>query len=98
MLKSLVQSVEVHPKNTARAEIIVSPAWLKAMIDHHTPGGAATHPTGDRQNHFVIIEASWARLAEARDYLAGHIPGALHLNTDELENGYPRWQLRKPQE
>ena len=67
---------------TPSSELIVSPAWLKGRM-------AAT---GER---LVVIEASWTpSLQAATDYHAGHIPGAIHLNTDELENGYPRWRLR----
>jgi Rhodanese-like domain len=84
---SVVQSTPTHIGSRC---IIVSPAWVKTMIDRHSPVR--------RRNHFVILEASWAGLAEARDYLAGHIPGALHLGTDEFENGYPRWLLRRPRE
>ncbi len=42
----------------------------------------------------VIIETSWSTLDEAADYRRGHIPGAIHLDTDDLEDGYPRWLLR----
>lgn len=42
----------------------------------------------------VIAEASWAELAAAKDYHRGHIPGAIHINTDLFENGYPEWKLR----
>ena len=33
-------------------------------------------------------------LAEAKDYLCGHVPKAVYVNTDEVENGYPRWHLK----
>ncbi|HKX28087.1 MAG TPA: rhodanese-like domain-containing protein [Blastocatellia bacterium] len=89
-MKSLTQSFEAHSPTPAHTEIVVSPAWVKTMIDRRSP----VH----RRNRFVVLEASWARLAEAGDYLAGHIPGALHLDTDEFENGYPRWLLRQPRE
>jgi 3-mercaptopyruvate sulfurtransferase SseA len=89
-LRSLVHSFKAPPPTLDQADIIVSPAWVKTMIDRRS--------TVHRRHHFVILEASWARLAEAGDYLAGHIPGALHLDTDEFENGYPRWLLRRPQE
>lgn len=42
----------------------------------------------------VVIEVSWAKLEDAQEYLAGHIPGAVHLNTDDIESGYPEWRLR----
>ncbi|MDP1562523.1 MAG: rhodanese-like domain-containing protein [Pirellulaceae bacterium] len=42
----------------------------------------------------MIVEASWADLANAKDYHRGHIPGAIHVNTDLFENGYPEWKLQ----
>ncbi len=68
-----------------RAETLVTPAWVKAELD-------------SAQRRLVIVEASWAKLADAKDYRAGHLPSAVHLNTDELEDGYPTWHLRKPHE
>jgi thiosulfate/3-mercaptopyruvate sulfurtransferase len=41
----------------------------------------------------LVLEVSWAKLAGAEHYHAGHIPGAVHLNTDDLEDGYPTWKL-----
>ncbi|MFN0123334.1 MAG: sulfurtransferase [Blastocatellia bacterium] len=76
----------------APAETIVSPAWVRAALDFQTTG--ASRPSGYQGKRLVIIEASWATAARAKDYRAAHIPGAIHLNTDELENGYPRWRLR----
>jgi 3-mercaptopyruvate sulfurtransferase SseA len=77
-----------------RYEAVVLPGWVKALLDFHTPGNGAKRPPTYRNNRFVILETSWAKAAEAKEYRAGHLPGALHLNTDELENGYPRWRLR----
>ena len=50
------------------------------------------------QQRVMVVEASWAKPEEAKDYLAGHIPGAVHANTDQFENGYPRWHLLAPKE
>ena len=58
---------------------VVSAQWL---------AGALARPD------LVVVEASWAPQAEAGEYLAGHIPGAVHLNTDDFENGFPTWKLR----
>ncbi|MDB4730036.1 rhodanese-like domain-containing protein [bacterium] len=41
-----------------------------------------------------MLEASWAKTEEAKDYLRGHIPGAIHCNTDVFEISYPMWRLR----
>ena len=60
---------------------IVTAAWL-----------AAAQLRWDKQ--LVVAEASWASASEADEYIAGHIPGAIHVNTDVFENGPPRWHLR----
>ncbi|MFN7919157.1 MAG: rhodanese-like domain-containing protein [Bryobacteraceae bacterium] len=60
---------------------IVSSAWL----------AEAKRSLGKR---LVIAEASWTPSGEATEYDAGHIPGAIHVNTDGFENGSPRWHLR----
>ncbi|MFN0088407.1 MAG: sulfurtransferase [Blastocatellia bacterium] len=80
-------------REVPRAESVVSPAWVKARLD-----AQAARSPGSRGDRLVIIEASWATAAGAKDYQAGHLPGAIHLNTDELENGYPRWALRPASE
>ena len=78
---------------TSPAETIVSPQWVKAALDFHS-GNGSPRPTGYRNDRLVILETSWAEPAAAKDYLAGHIPSAIHFNTDLVENGYPRWLLR----
>jgi molybdopterin synthase sulfurtransferase len=44
---------------------------------------------------YKIFEASWG--TEAKDYKAGHIPGAVHIDTDEVEEG-PVWNRLKDPE
>lgn len=92
LLMSCGFAIETPAQPDARAKSIVTPAWVKALLDFQS--GAASRPPGYSNERFVIIEASWASLADAKDYRAGHLPSAIHLNTDELENGYPRWLLR----
>lgn len=89
---------EAKTQPATRAEVIVSPAWVRDLTDFHQPGGRAPRPPGYSGNRYVIIETSWDEKGKIKDYLAGHIPGAIHLNTDELENGYPRWRLRSVRE
>jgi len=43
------------------------------------------------QRNAIVAEVSWN---SSKDYDAGHIPGAIHINTDAFENGSPRWHLR----
>lgn len=77
-----------------RYATIVSAAWVKAVQDFHSLNSNAPRPATYLNNRFVILETSWGKLLAARDYQRGHVPGALHLDTDEFENGYPRWHLK----
>ena len=53
-------------------DVFVNVQWLKALIDSNNNG-----------NPFVIIEAGWG--GPEASYDLGHIPGAIHVNTDEIE-------------
>jgi len=75
-------------------EALVSVAWVKSVLDFHQSNFQAPRPETYHNDRFVILEASWAKIEAAKDYRRGHIPGAVHFNTDDLENGYPRWRLR----
>jgi thiosulfate/3-mercaptopyruvate sulfurtransferase len=44
-----------------------------------------------------VFEVSWGQGQDARNYERGHIPGAVHLDTDLLESG-PLWDLKPPPE
>ncbi|MBI1765162.1 MAG: sulfurtransferase [Acidobacteria bacterium] len=86
---------EKLPLNAApRYETIVSAAWVKAVQDFYAPNAKAPRPASYRTERFVILETSWGALTAAKDYNQGHVPGALHLDTDDFENGYPRWHLK----
>lgn len=74
----------------------VYPAWVKALIDYHKPGSTTAAPPQyayDRNHKYLIFETQWGTLADATAYNAGHIPGAIHSNSDTYENGFPRWFL-----
>jgi 3-mercaptopyruvate sulfurtransferase SseA len=77
---------------------LVSVSWLKGLLDYQNSGFQTPRPATYRNERFVILEASWATLEKATDYHRGHIPGAIHFNTDDLENGSPRWRLREAAE
>lgn len=77
---------------------LVSVSWLKSLLDYQQSGFQSPHPATFRNERFVILEASWATLEKAKDYRTGHVPGAIHFDTDELENGSPRWRLREAEE
>lgn len=62
---------------------IVVPAWyIKDVIDKNST------------NH-KIFEVSWGE--ESDDYKKGHIPGAVHMNTDDFEEG-PIWNRKSDKE
>jgi molybdopterin synthase sulfurtransferase len=65
-------------------EMLVPVSWVNDVIKNNNNG----HP-------YKIFEASWGD--EAPDYKKGHIPGAVHINTDEIEEG-PVWNRLKDKE
>ncbi len=54
------------------ADRLVSAAWVKTLIDENNNG-----------NPYIIAETSWG--GPEGKYDKGHIPGAIHVNTDEIE-------------
>lgn len=80
----------------------VYPGWVKALIDYHKPGSTSNAPpqySYDRAHKYLIFETQWGSIDEMNkgwadnSYLLGHIPGAIHSNSDTYENGFPRWFL-----
>jgi 3-mercaptopyruvate sulfurtransferase SseA len=89
-------------EKAANYATVVYPGWVKALIDYHTPGSATSAPPEygyDRNHKYLIFETQWGSIDDMlqgwadRSYLDGHIPGAIHSNSDTYENGYPRWFL-----
>jgi 3-mercaptopyruvate sulfurtransferase SseA len=81
---------------------IVYPAWVKALIEYHKPGSTSAAPPEypyDRSHKYLIFETQWGSFEDMAagwaddSYLIGHIPGAIHSNSDVYENGAPRWFL-----
>ena len=80
----------------------VYPAWVKALIDYHKPGSTTAAPPQyayDRNHKYLIFETQWGDFNDMQmgwadnSYILGHIPGAIHSNSDTYENGFPRWFL-----
>ncbi len=65
-------------------KMLVPVSWVNDVIDNNNNDKA-----------FKIFEASWGD--EAKEYKQGHIPGAVHINTDEVEEG-PVWNRLKDEE
>ncbi len=64
-------------------DMLVPASWVKDLID-------GKNPETYEGNDVKIFEVSWGTEKDSPDYLKGHIPGAVHINTDEVEEG-PLW-------
>lgn len=67
----------------ANYEKLVHPAWVNALINGKNP---ETYPG----KGYKIFEVSWG---EPKEYNQGHIPGATHLDTNEIEEE-PLWNRK----
>ena len=71
-------------KSYENYEMLVPVSWVKDLIDGNKPEGYSG-------KEFKIFEVSWGEEKDSPDYLKkGHIKGAVHINTDEVEEG-PVW-------
>ncbi|WP_291563966.1 MULTISPECIES: rhodanese-like domain-containing protein [unclassified Clostridium] len=65
-------------------EMVVPVSWVKDLVE-------GKKPETYNGNDFKIFEVSWGDETKSPDYLkVGHIKGAVHINTDEVEEG-PLW-------
>ncbi|MPM14902.1 Thiosulfate sulfurtransferase YnjE [bioreactor metagenome] len=71
----------------AKTKVFVSADWVKSVIDGKQP----------ESKDYKIIEASWGPANETKDYKVSHIPGAVHINTDEIEEP-DYWNIRTSDE
>ena len=78
-------TAEVAP--VEKIKVFVSPEWVKSVIDGKQ----------EESKDFVILEAGWGEVADDKAYTDGHIPGALHMNTDYVESE-EMWNIRTPEE
>lgn len=68
-----------------KIQVYVEPNWVKSVIDGEQI----------QSSNYVILEASWGE--PSSDYKKSHIQGALHINTDLIEE--PKyWNIRTPAE
>lgn len=51
----------------------------------------------DKGGNCVVAEVTWGEEKDSPDFLTKHIPGAIHINTDMVEEG-PIWNLRSTEE
>ena len=76
-------SVNADPVEKTR--VYVNADWVKSVIDGNQP----------QSSNYVILEASWGDASA--DYKKAHIPNALHINTDLIEEP-EYWNVRTPKE
>jgi len=80
----------------ANYQKIVYPKWVAQLIEYHKAESTTSAPSDypyDRDHKYLIFETQWGTLDDATAYRAGHVPGAVHSNSDIYENDYPRWFL-----
>lgn len=73
---------------------LVSVGWVHQALDFQRSAHQTARPATLEHDRIIVVEASWAEPNRPVEYHASHIPGAVLLNTDVLENGYPQWRLR----
>ena len=93
---SVAESTTVAAENTTNAVVVesvaknkvyVSPQWVESLINGEQ----------EESKDYVILECSWGEEADSEVYSKGHIPGAVHMNTDSIEEEVD-WNIRKPDE
>lgn len=63
--------------------VYVGPEYVKELMD-----------SGE---DVVVLEAAWGKVEQDEDYNKAHIPGAFHVNTDDIEEE-ETWNFRTPEE
>ena len=77
------ETVDVEPVD--KTKVFVTPQWVNSVIEGKQP----------QSGNYVIIEASWGEPSD--EYKNAHIPGAVHMNTDLIEES-TYWNIRTPEE
>jgi thiosulfate/3-mercaptopyruvate sulfurtransferase len=83
-VKSWAANKDLPMESYPNYKMLVPPSAVNDIIKNNNSG-----------KPFKIFEASWG--TEAKDYKVGHIPGAVHIDTDEVEEG-PVWNRLKDPE
>lgn len=63
------------PEAVTERQVYVSPEWVKSAMDGKQAG----------YDNAFISEVSWGALKNAAAYNEGHVKGAFHINSDEVE-------------
>lgn len=81
-----VEAVNGFDPNDAKT-VYVSPSWVKSVIDGNE----------DASKSYVLMEVGWGEVEDDTAYTEAHIPGAVHMNTDYIEEP-EKWNYRTPEE
>ena len=68
-------------------KVYASAEWVKSVIDGQQPESA----------DYVILECAWGELEFDPAYTEAHVPGAVHMNTDYIEEEV-YWNIRTGEE
>lgn len=83
-VKEWASDEKLAMENYPNYQMIVPASWIKDLIDGKTP---ETFKGGS----YKVFEVGWGDETKSPDYLkTGHIKGAVHIDTDEVEEG-PLW-------
>lgn len=78
-------NVEAEPADLK--QVYVTPEWVQSVIDGNQK----------ESDDYVILECSWGTEEDAPAYGEAHIPGAYHMNTDNIEEDQ-FWNIRSGEE
>lgn len=70
-----------------KKKVYVSPDWVQSVLDGNQ----------EESEDYMILECAWGTLQDAGAYKEGHIKGAYHMNTDDIESD-EYWNIRTPEE
>ncbi|ABR49422.1 Rhodanese domain protein [Alkaliphilus metalliredigens QYMF] len=71
-VKEWAMDVELPMESYPNHHLVVPASWISELIEN-----------GNNGKSYKIFEVSWGDVSE--DYLNGHIPGSVHINTDDIE-------------
>ncbi|MGL6201995.1 MAG: sulfurtransferase [Lachnospiraceae bacterium] len=87
------ESEEPEDKTAVEAEAVdtkqvyVTPEWVQSVIDGNQ----------EESSDYVVLECSWGTEEDAPAYGEAHVPGAVHMNTDNIEEEQ-NWNIRSGEE
>lgn len=69
----------------ANYQMLVPPSFVNDLVN-------GKKPETYTNNKYKIFEVAWGEESKDEDYVKGHIKGAVHINTDEIESA-PLWSI-----